>query len=41
MYILFDGWEGNMARYYTSVRPYFHEPQVSENAAQECINGLL
>ena len=23
--------------YTTSVRPYFHEPQVSENAAQECI----
>ena len=25
-----------MAGYCTSVRPYFHEPQVSENTAQEC-----
>ena len=31
-YILFDGWEGDMAR----VWPYFHEPQASENTAQEC-----
>ena len=25
-----------MAGYCTSVRPYFHEPQASENTAQEC-----
>ena len=25
-----------MAGYYTSVQPYFHEPQASENTAQEC-----
>ena len=30
VYILFDGWEGNMAGYCTSVWPYFHEPQASE-----------
>ena len=34
--ILFDGWEGNMAGYCMSVRPYFHKPQASENTAQEC-----
>ena len=27
-YILFDGWEGNMAGYCTNVRPYFHEREV-------------
>ena len=26
-----------MAGYCTSVRPYFHEPQASENIAQELI----
>ena len=25
-----------MAGYCTSERPYFHEPQVNENTAQEC-----
>ena len=25
-----------MAGYCTSVQPYFHEPQASENTAQEC-----
>ena len=25
-----------MAGYCTSVRSYFHEPQASENTAQEC-----
>ena len=25
-----------MAGYRTSVRPYFHKPQASENTAQEC-----
>ena len=25
-----------MAGYCTSVHPYFYEPQVSENTAQEC-----
>ena len=36
-YILFDGWEGNITGYCTSVPPYFHEPQVSENTvSQEC-----
>ena len=30
------GWEGNMAGYCTSMRPYFHEPQASENTTQEC-----
>ena len=34
--ILFDGREGNMAGYCTSVQPYFHEPQASENTVQEC-----
>ena len=37
-YILFDGWEGNLPGYYTSVRPYFHEPQASENTALEICN---
>ena len=35
-YILFDGREGNMDGYCTSVQPYFHEPQASENTVQEC-----
>ena len=26
-----------MAGYCTSVRPYFHEPQASENTAQEIL----
>ena len=34
MYVLFDGWEGNMAGYRTSVRPFFYELQASENTAQ-------
>ena len=29
VYILFDGGEGNMAGYCTSVQPYYHEPQVN------------
>ena len=35
VHVLFDGWEGNMAGYCTSVQPYFHEWQASENTAQE------
>ena len=30
-----------MAVYYTSVRPCFHEPQASENTAQECDYMML
>ena len=35
-YILFDRWKGNMAEYCTSMQPYFHKTQASENTAQEC-----